>query len=115
MPQVIIQADVHGDEAAAITLAGHIEAGRRPDSARPHAGRPSRRTLIPTAVGVVMATLLLLASSAAAHPRREHHAHRHGGNGLSTSAVALNWYDITDRTITAAAYPERSHRAAPGP
>jgi hypothetical protein len=53
-----------------------------------------------------MATVLLLASSATAHPRRAHHTHRHGGNGLSTSAVALNWYDITDRTITAAAYPE---------
>ena len=86
MPQVIIQADVSGDEATEITL--------------------TERRLIPTAVGVVMATVLLLASSAAAHPRRAHHAHRHGGNGLSTSAVALNWYDITDRTITAAAYPE---------
>jgi hypothetical protein len=34
------------------------------------------------------------------------YTHRHGGNGLSTSAVALDWYDITDQTITAAAYPE---------
>ena len=66
----------------------------------------SRRRLIPTAVGALMATLLVLASSAAAHPRRAHQADRDGGNRVSTSAVAQNWYDITDRTITAAAYPE---------
>src|SRR6476661_2906687 len=87
MPQVIIQANISGGEAAP-------------------AGPPSRPKLIPTAGGVVIATVLLLASSAAAHSRRPHHTHRHAGNGLSTSAVALNWYVITDRTITAAAYPE---------
>jgi hypothetical protein len=86
-----------------------IESGRRPGSRPPRADRPtrpSRRRLIPTAVGVVMATVLLLASSAAAHPRRAHHVHRHAGNGLSAAVVALDWYDITNQTINAAAYPE---------
>jgi hypothetical protein len=69
-------------------------------------GRSSTRAR-PAASALVMLIVALLAipSAALAHSRR-HHGAKAGRVGEQTAAAGLQWYDITNQTVTAAGYPE---------
>jgi hypothetical protein len=66
--------------------------------------RPARRAA--TALLAVLASALLLSPVASARPGRGAGVSSASSHGPATSAVALQWYDITNQTVTAAAYPE---------
>jgi hypothetical protein len=70
--------------------------------------RRSNRSLARSAAGIAVAALAALsvtpvAVAGATHP----HTHRGKARGAqSVSGIGLQWYDITDQTVQAAAYPE---------
>lgn len=72
--------------------------------------RINRRRVLPTGVlaGAVVtaAAALSLAPASSASARHAGGATRNARAADSASAVALQWYDITNQTVTAAQYPE---------
>ena len=64
--------------------------------------RPAR--VVTSALMLVIASLLSLVSVSSAHPRHRVSGHHHAAQ--AASGVAVQWYDITNQTIAAAAYPE---------
>jgi hypothetical protein len=77
-------------------------AGRR----RSHGRAPARARPVASALALLIVALLSIPSVALAHSHR-HDGRTAGGVGQQTAAAAgLQWYDITDQTVSAAAYPE---------
>ncbi|HEV7527580.1 MAG TPA: vanadium-dependent haloperoxidase [Solirubrobacteraceae bacterium] len=73
-------------------------------SVAPHPGprrSPARAAL---ALAIVVAIFSVAAGAASANPRGGHDTARHAHS--ADAGVALQWYDITDNTVKAAAFPE---------
>jgi hypothetical protein len=136
MPQIIIQANQSGNDSADATLSERVVAAnidsphyaaqlierlawatadaeaiesqlrRRTLRDRRSASRARPARLVTSALVLVIATALSLASVAVAHPWQRHHGSRGNRAGQTVAGVAVQWYDITNQTIAAAAYPE---------
>jgi hypothetical protein len=69
--------------------------------------RRSRRPLgLMSGLAVVSAVALAVASLASAKPRYAHPRSRSERAGKTNAGLALRWYDITNQTVEAAAFPE---------
>ena len=83
-----------------------VAATRDPADARlRRAARPRLLTLIVSVAAAVALAFCATASAHAARPGGAHERHR-AHFGAQDSSVALQWYDITDQTVTVAAFPE---------
>jgi hypothetical protein len=136
MPQIIIQTNPHSDESAELTFSERVVAAnldspryaaqliqrlawatadaeaiesqprRRPAEDYRSASQAKPARLVTSALVLVIATTLALSSVAVAHARQGHHGSRSSSAGQGAAGVAVQWYDITNQTIAAAAYPE---------
>jgi hypothetical protein len=94
-----------------MSFASHLRSrasrARIPDRRAPRTGPRPRRggiTRAPLVLAIAAATLSVAAVAASAHRRGDHHGARHAHS--ADAAIALQWYDITDNTIKAAAFAE---------
>src|SRR5450755_4093634 len=85
-----------------------VAAMRDPAAARLGRSRAARSRSLTFTVSVAAVVALAFSATPSAHAARSGGAHeRHRAHpGAQHSSVALRWYDITDQTVTAAAFPE---------
>jgi hypothetical protein len=81
-------------------------ASRRSARDRPPTRRAGHARQLLTALALVIVAALSLTPVALARPGRGHTSSHHQPADHETTEIALRWYDITDQTIAAAAYPE---------
>ena len=121
MSQIIAQTTRAGRERRFIVVPRRIRpaeppkpavaaVGAAPGAQRSIQDAPSLRRTAPRRIATTAALALLVmvmsVAAAAARPLPGEHRDRRHQPADETGAVARQWYDITDQTITAAAFPE---------